>query len=305
ITISFLVKPMRMKHNSLFLIFALSTLPLFSQTYTPMLDNLDEWHFTTCYFGCHTDVYFTDGDTLVDGNQYKILDGYHYISRTFLLREDVQEKKVYLNLVSPNGNHEYLLYNFSLNVGDSIQMRNPITPFPEDGGYFKLDSIVGKPLVNGSIYDFFYFSPSPSNTTSTWNAVWVEGVGSLSMVTAPGGHPDFFGVGELSCFFKENELFYTNFEVVEECSSVLSVNNKSTLEEVVLFKPANGTLWYLNNAEQLRQLEVFSIQGKKVMTVANEGSKVVALELGGLKDGMYFILAKGVLGEQRVFKVMK
>ncbi|MGB3344053.1 MAG: T9SS type A sorting domain-containing protein [Aequorivita sp.] len=270
-----------------------------------MLDNLDEWHFTTCYYGCHTDVYYTDGDTLVDGKTYKILDGFHFISRTFLLREDIQDKKVFLNLVSPGNNQEYLLYDFSLKVGDSMHMLNPITPFPSDGGFFQLDSIVGKPLVNGNIYDFFYFSPTPSNSTSNWNAVWVEGIGSLSIITAPGGDPDFFGVGELSCFFKENELFYTNLEVVEECVSVLSVSNKSALEEVVLSKPANGTVCYLNNAEQVRYLEVFSVQGKRIMTFINDKNKVVSLELGNLKDGMYFILAKGNLGSKRVFKVVK
>lgn len=304
-TIFFLAKRKRMKQIILFLLFAVFTLPLFSQTYTPLLDNLDEWHFTTCYYGCHTDVYYTDGDTLVDGKTYKILDGFHFISRTFLLREDIQDKKVFLNLVSPGNNQEYLLYDFSLKVGDSMHMLNPITPFPNDGGFFQLDSIVGKPLVNGNIYDFFYFSPTPSNSTSNWNAVWVEGIGSLSIITAPGGNPDFFGVGELSCFFKENELFYTNLEVVEECVSVLSVSNKSALEEVVLSKPANGTVCYLNNAEQVRYLEVFSVQGKRIMTFINDKNKIVSLELGNLKGGMYFILAKGDFGSKRVFKVVK
>ena len=294
-----------MKYKKLFFIFFLSTLPLFSQSYTPMLDNVDEWHFTSCYFGCHTDVYFTDGDTLVDGKSYKILDGYHYISRTFLLREDIQEKKVYLNLFTPGKNNEYLLYDFSLKVGDSMRMLNPITPFPSDGGYFKLDSIVGKPLVNGGIYDFFYFSPSASNTTSNWNAVWVEGVGSLSIVTAPGGKPDFFGVGELSCFFKDNELFYTNLEIVEECIPVLSIQNSSSMAEVVLSKRTNGTVAYLNNAQLVQFVEVYSIQGKKVGSFTNKGNAIFAMDLERLKEGMYFVLAKGEGNEKRIFKIIR
>ena len=59
---------------------------LHGQDYKPLLDNTNEWHVTNCYFGCLTDVYFTDGDTLVEGNNYKVLDGFHYISRSFLLR---------------------------------------------------------------------------------------------------------------------------------------------------------------------------------------------------------------------------
>lgn len=294
-----------MKNNSLLLITALIAIPLFSQNYTPLLDEVDEWHFTTCYFGCHTDVYYTDGDTLVDGKQYKILDGYHYISRTFLLREDIQEKKVYLNLVLNSGNEEYLLYDFSLNVGDSIQMQNPITPFPRDGGFFILDSIVGKPLVNGNIYDFFYFSPSPSNTISTWDAVWVEGVGSLSIVTAPGGDPNFFGVGEVSCFFKGNDLFYTNLEILDECNSVLSAKSKSSMEEMVLFKPNPGTRHYITHAEQIGQVNIFSLQGKKVMSVIPDGKALLTLDLYDLKQGMYFIVVLNSSGEKRVFKVLR
>lgn len=54
-----------------------------AQEYVPMLNGTNEWKVTNCFFGCITDTYFTDGDTLVDGLNYKILDGYHYISRSF------------------------------------------------------------------------------------------------------------------------------------------------------------------------------------------------------------------------------
>lgn len=159
--------------------FLLIGISAFSQSYKPLLDNLNEWHFTTCYFGCQTDVYFTDGDTIVDGNNYKILDGYHYISRTFLLREDVPNKKIYLKIATTGFNEEFLLYDFSLNQGDTFYMQNPISPFPQDGGPFILDSIVERPLVDGNAYKHFYFSPTPDNTISTENAIWIEGVGSL------------------------------------------------------------------------------------------------------------------------------
>lgn len=294
-----------MKQVSITLLFILLSLQAYAQAYTPLLDNLNEWHLSTCDSGCLTDVYFTDGDTLVDGKLYKILDGYHYISRTFLLREDIEEKKVYLNLKTRTYNQEYVLYDFSLEVGDSIRMQNPITPFPEDGGYFTLDSIVEKPLVNTSLYDFFYFSPSSSNTVSSWNAVWIEGVGSLSMITAPGGNPDFYGAGQISCVFKENELFYTHLEIVDECVSALSIPNTKSMGEVVLFKPAYEDVCYLKNAERIKYLEVFSIQGKKVLTHKNDGNGLVRLTLENLQDGMYFVLAKGETGEKRVFKVIK
>ena len=154
-------------------------IPMFAQEYKPLLDNYNEWHVTTCFFGCTTDRYWTDGDTIVNGIDYKILDGFHFISRTFLLREEIVERKVYLNFVNPNGG-EYLLYDFALPIGDSIDMKNPISPFPEDAGYYRVDSIIPRPLADGNEYRHFYLSPTPSNTISSTNAIWVEGAGSLS-----------------------------------------------------------------------------------------------------------------------------
>ncbi|MEZ4817881.1 MAG: hypothetical protein R2776_07935, partial [Flavobacteriaceae bacterium] len=127
-----------------------------SQEYVPLLDQVNEWHFTNCYFGCLTDIYFTDGDTIVDNKTHKILDGYHYISRTFLLREDIPAKQIFLTKVNETANEEYLLYDFSLTEGDIFAMNNPITPFPEDGGDFVLDSIRYRTLVDGNDYRHFY-----------------------------------------------------------------------------------------------------------------------------------------------------
>src|SRR5690606_33024812 len=148
-----------MKQTLFIAIFLFTGISVFSQGYKPLLDNLNEWHFTTCNFGCLTDMYFTDGDTIVDGTSYKILDGYHYISRSFLIREDIASKKVYLKIVSSGFGEEFLLYDFSLSEGSTHFMKNPITPFPQDGGPFILDSIVERPLVDGAQYKHFYFSP--------------------------------------------------------------------------------------------------------------------------------------------------
>ena len=67
-----------MKKRLNFLFYFFSTL-LFSQDYVPLLDDYNEWQVTNCYFGCLTDVYYTDGDTITDGHNYKILDGYHLL----------------------------------------------------------------------------------------------------------------------------------------------------------------------------------------------------------------------------------
>ena len=82
---------------------------LSQQTYNEMLKHDVEWQLTSCNNGCITDVYFIDGDTIYNGYNYSILNGYHFISKTFWLREDIQNQTVYMSFVYNNIRKEVLL----------------------------------------------------------------------------------------------------------------------------------------------------------------------------------------------------
>ena len=260
-----------------------------AQNYKPLLDDTNEWHFTNCYFGCLTDIYYTDGDTLVAGNNYKILDGYHYISRDFLLREELSTQRVYLRKLNNNTiGEEYLLYDFSLQEGDIFEMRNVITPFPENGGNFVLDSIRSRVLEDNQDYAHYYFSPVPANTISDNNCIWVEGVGSLSIINAPSGLPDINGVGHLSCFFKQGELFYTNLDSISQCNPtlgnrlpVLDFNPKAIVD-------AQSHTISLKANIAFDQLELFNMQGQLISSQTCDPVTQYSWHLN-LSQGIYFL----------------
>jgi hypothetical protein len=278
-----------------------------SQTYVPMLNDYNEWQVTTCYFGCITDAYYTDGDTIVDNFNYKILDGYHYISRTFLLREDVNTQKVYLNYIS-NNKGEYLLYDFALSVGDSIDMKNPITPFPEDAGYYTLDSIVSKPLFNANHYDHYYLSPSESNTISTTNAVWIEGIGSLSIVNAPSGHPDINAAGHLSCAFKNGELTYSNLDSISACNPEYSLkveNFKDPLSNIILINSFSYNYFELKNTKMISKINIYDITGRKVKSFLNTDQSEIRVDIADYQSGNYFVKVITKNLNNRTFKIIK
>ena len=113
---------------------------IFGQSYQEMLNHDIEWQLTSCNNGCITDVYYTDGDTLYNAFNYKILNGYHYISKTFWLRENTNDQKVFLSFLQNNIRKEVLLYDFNLSKGDSININNPISPFPANPGMYIVDS---------------------------------------------------------------------------------------------------------------------------------------------------------------------
>ncbi len=280
---------------------------IYSQEYVPLLDDYNEWQVTNCFFGCLTDVYYTDGDTLVDGFDYKILDGYHYISRTFLLREETPEKKIYLNFVEETGNTEYLLYDFSLNVGDSIDMKNPISPFMEDAGYFDLDSIIPRPLVDGNDYRHFYFSPSESNTISFNNAIWVEGAGSLSIINAPSGDPDINGAGHLSCFFKNGNYFYSNLDSIDTCepSIILNINeNHFPLSNIIVSTNNRMNSCHLTNIENVKLIDIYDINGRRVTSFKNNGNMELMFNTSSFEAGIFFIIVYSNQFKKKTFKII-
>lgn len=278
---------------------------LFAQSYVPLIDQLNEWQFTTCNFGCITDVYFTDGDTVVNGKTYKILDGYHYINRNLLLRENTTEKKVYLTITEPQYIEDVLLYDFSMEVGDSIEMLNPITPFPPNGGYFLLDSIKLLPLADGNPYRHFYFSPTPANTISSQNAVWVEGVGSLSIINAPGGHPDINEVGHLSCSFLNMELRYSNLDSINACKPAqLSLNEFLNELDIQLFAQGEKNRFLIVPAEKITEVAVFNLSGKKLKTLSFFNQNQIPLDLTEFKPGIYILKVSLTNYSTRTFKVI-
>ena len=282
----------------------LTTISVWSQDYKPMLDNVNEWQFLTCYQGdCSLiDTYYTDGDTIVNNKPHKILDGFHYISREFLLREEVADKKVYLTTVIGGIIEEFLLYDFSLEIGDEFQMTNPYSPFPQDGGMFLLYDIQELPLEDGELYKHYYFTPAAGNTQSLWDATWVEGIGSLSIVTAPGGKPDFDDTGELCCSFVNGENIYSNLERIPSCDALLGAENEQELPGLTLLLEADAIR--LIQAETVEKIRMFDVYGRLVDTITSEGKSELEISTSHLNTGLYIIIAETADDTTKTFKVI-
>jgi len=213
------------------LIFLISFQKTFPQTYNKMLYNNIEWQITSCNNGCVTDIYFIDGDTTHNGYNYSVLNGYHFISKTFWLRENIQNQTVYMSFTQNNIRKEVLLYDFDMQKGDSINISNPISPFVTNPGYYIVDSLASMQLQNGLYYEIFYLSSLSANINES--AVWIEGVGSLSLINAPGGTPDVSGPGKLSCYFKSGNLVYSQLDSIKTCVLVNPVLSSQFLDSKI------------------------------------------------------------------------
>ncbi len=263
-----------------------------------MLDHDSEWHLTSCFTGCVDDVYYTDGDTIYYGKNYKVLNGYHYISRTFWLREDVQSRKIFLSTEDGLSRREDILYDFSLQVGDSIEIKNPLSPFPTSPGFFILDSIRTEQLLDGFDYRFFYLSPS-STSSSSENPIWIEGIGSLSLINAPGGTPGVNDAGKLSCYFNEGQLIYTQLDSTDACVpiylDVLETIKKSTLS--IFPNPTKDFITITGDDFKKGGTVVFlNALGKEVKRIYVKANTNIAVN--DLKKGVYFVNVNGINGSK-------
>ena len=281
-----------------------------AQTYKPLLDKYNEWRITYCFAGnCSGDTYFTNGDIQNGGYQYKILDGYHFISGTLWLREDTLTQKVYLShQVGTRVRTEDLLYDFSLQVGDSIDMINPISPFPTNAGYFTVDSIVMEQLQDGNNYRHYYLSPISSNTISTNTAEWVEGVGSLSLINAPSGFPDLYGVGKLSCFFKNGVLFYSNLDSITGCIPTIVLNidkDVNTIDYINVYPTFVENQCHISGITHMKNIAIYNVNGTLMKQQHMHNTSEVDIYLGKFNSGMYFLVLSDEKSRQRIFKVFK
>ena len=262
-----------------------------AQPYVSLLGNLTEWRTVTCNNGCSTDDYRATGDTLVDGQQYQILDGFHYIQRNFLIREDVLERKVYLKtLVSHTLLDEYPLYDFGLSIGDTTDVYNPISPMPEDGGKFVLDSIVSRALEDGD-HRFFYLHAVNPTLSQSSNTIWVEGVGSLTLINSPGAGPT--AAGHLGCAFKDGVLRYAKLDSISGCSP--SGVESISADPIFSLNPNPFNQHFrLQGAVRTRKvvLKVFSSDGKLVFSDPNFDSDSWTIDSTHFPKGVLLIIGQ-------------
>ncbi len=295
---------------TLFIFFFGGSLFIKAQSYQPLLNQYNEWRFTYCFLGnCSDDTYYTDGDMQYGGYQYKVLDGYHFISRTIWLREDTATQKVYLSYaIAQNGRREHLLYDFSLQVGDSIDMKNPLSPFPLNAGFYTLDSILMDQLEDGNYYRHYYLSPSASNTVSSHPAEWIEGVGSLSLINAPSGSPDLDGVGKLSCFFKRSTLFYSNLDSTTACIPSITSNIDRTshsFDAISVYPTMVDKQCHIRGIKQMTQIAVYAANGALMLQQSLNNTYETDLYLDQLNSGMYFLVLSNHKNRRRSFKIIK
>ncbi|TND07476.1 MAG: hypothetical protein FD123_3254 [Bacteroidetes bacterium] len=229
---------MRKNYLALILFSGLFSLSLDAQTYYPLLDStVNRWSYATQMLGVNSPdpdrtvncglpinafpfsdpKEYTTTDTIIDSLTYKILLHEEYLSPCLLgfIREDTAARRVYFRSFQDTA--EYLLYDFSLQPGNTIYLDFPLSSAYQPGTYL-LDSIVNVSVTAGVRRKFFF---SCSSFPFQYPFTWIESAGAqtalvytetyLSVIgtifsSCPGGHHEMSEF--LACFSHLNMVYF-------------------------------------------------------------------------------------------------
>ena len=267
--------------------------------YIPLLAGNKQWNVLEerSEEGRWTYIYKLDGDTMINGRNYRIL--YHTVdkqARTWCkqgyLYEDTSRKKVWFCTLE--NNHNELIYDFDVTEGDTVYTMSRFTPDSKE----KHDSIrhmvkktdtirINDENYRRIIVESTYIGMSGANHYSFENE-WIEGIGSkkglISLyVMLPGSFNE-----TLLAFYHEGKLVYKSPEH-KDVFIWETVGNELVGDTQIFVSPDGRTL-HLGDAGFASSCTVvlYSIQGTVVFRqIIAPHTAVVGLPL--LPQGVYVI----------------
>lgn len=263
-------------------------------------DNLDtKWNVAKTYPAANqqnpnfvattTTVYGFQGDTLINSEQwfklYSTSDALFQSNLLYrgLLREE-NNKVFYLDTL----NQLDTLYNFSLNVGDSV-LFDLYGTFPEWLKVVNVDSV----QISGEYYRRLKFAEPTMNAFDELNEIWIEGIGSIHGPLFPNfpvkfsqEMPDSMLV---TCTFSNNQQVWQHLSY-PSCyvNIVLSIDQLELFDFKIYPNPFTDRIHIENNGLPQYRLSVLNSLGQtaKQIQINNDNQTI---DLTDLTPGIYFL----------------
>lgn len=264
-----------------------------AQTYTQFPENIAVWdvYYQPSEPGFIEDhvQYTMKGDTVINNIAYNKIYSFSYTlsypggiktietkikkAFSFGIRQDIANKKVYRTLAKNNAIIDTLLYDFDLQVGDTV----PQTFTTPSGIGIQTVTAIDSIILRGKQYKRFKLK-----NIGTFGAALIEGVGSVNGFTEI--HFGFFEATTILTDFCDSDLSDCSIPLalkIEEEHSDLIVNvfpNPFTDETTLNF----------TNEQPNRKAILYNILGKEIQTY-NCNNKQSVIRKEELKNGIYFL----------------
>lgn len=268
-----------MKKIILFFI-CLSSLEVYSQTniYHPFPDSNAHWHgviFSGAvppYPGIigNFDYILNGNDTIINSITYKKIIGFTggWYKQLIGIRQDIANKKV----IGIDGNtlQEFLLYDFAVNIGDTIHFR-PLVD---------CDTIS---IVN-SIDSVLVGSTFRKRINLDMNVSLIEGIGSTSGLV----ESNCFEGGNLLCYFTESNIVYSDSPWLCKPNAIEEIDLKNNISIY-----PNPTKNYIKISFKrnlsFKHICLNDIYGRKLYEYKMKNSELT-IDINNYPIGLYFIV---------------
>src|SRR5574344_1499391 len=278
-------------------------------------DNLDtKWNVAKTYPAANqqnpnfvattTTVYGFQGDTLINSEQwfnlYSSSDSLFQSNLSYrgLLREE-NNKVFYLDTL----NQLDTLYDFSLNVGDSV-LFDLYGMYPEWLQVINVDSI----QINGDYYKRLKFAEPTINAFDELNEFWIEGIGSIHGPLFPNFPvkfsqeiPDSMLV---TCTYSNNQQVWQH-QSYPNCyvNIVLSVDKLELFDFKIYPNPFTDRIQIENIGLQQYELTIVNSIGQTIKRMQVNGDTQI-IDLTELQVGIYCLRIENKLNA-RTMKIIK
>jgi hypothetical protein len=206
-------------------------------------------------------------------------------SDDFYIRENETEKKVYVfwNIYrQDNPPGEYLLYNFNLNLGDTIPLSGfedfDDHPFPEQG------------LITSITYENVF----GLENVKTFHTDLISTHGILKIYEGIGATTGLINITDVTDFTSHLEYFSNNLSVLD--------SNSDLFPSKIYPNPFTHQL-QIDTNKQIQQLQLFDLEGNLIQTKANLNE--LKAQLGWLKSGVYILMISYENNSKETFKIIK
>jgi hypothetical protein len=262
-----------------------------SQTYIPFPENVAVWDIylrpsEPDLRETRFNRYTMDGDTVIGGKTYNKIycSSYVYtyppqkltitkLGYCFGIRQDIATKRVYRTLSSNNTTIDTLLFDFNLQIGDTVTRTFTTRPSNANQVVTSIDSIT----FSGKKYKRFHLKGTMSD------AALIEGVGSTNGLIEY-NEGSFEAANLLSAFCNSEH---------SDCSTPLALNIQEADDDIypisVFPNPASDyiTIRFKNEVNKYNII-LTDVLGKEILQLNGNG-KEVSLSRNQLKNGVYLL----------------
>ena len=252
--------------------------PTFGQN---MLDQGNTWHVReNSWMNINTTRYTIEGDSLVNGQTYKKLEGYTnelsafaYRQPTYLLRSDSLHRIYRYDDVSQG---DLIFYDFSLQLGDTADFNGILTgPFQQT-----VDSVDQVMLANGTMAKRIIFG--------SFHEEWIEGVGSLFGLMEMGAIT-ILDVGyQLVCYEENGVTIYENSNLLPCYQTNVGIEDLLADDQWSVFPNPSKESISVSGLPEGIQLDLIDPAGRLVQTWTS-GANGQSYSLNEVGEGLYFL----------------